>query len=142
MVLRKTCLHLIVLVWPLIAGAILGSASTVSGLFVDQTTSGTYSIGANGRGLVSNITVTFASISTSMLGIFAIGLPLFARRKPLRKRFRAFAILCLTALIATTLAGCPEVPNRLVFYVISPTKVVVIHESQLDHTPVVTIIEK
>ena len=120
----------------------IASASVVSGLFVDQTTSGKYSIAANGRGLVTNITITTAGIGGAMLGIFAMSLPLFARRKLLRRRFRAFAVLCLTTVIATTLAGCPVPANQLVFYVVSPTKVVMIHESSVDHTPVVTIIEK
>jgi hypothetical protein len=121
----------------------IASASVASGLFVDQTTSGMYSIAANGRGTISNITITTAGIGTTMLGIFAIGLPLFARRNPLRKRFRDFAMICLTVLMVATLAGCPlPHPDRLFFYVISPTKAVMIHESSFDKTPVVTIIEK
>ncbi len=69
---------------------------------------------------------------------------LLVRRKPRPNTSRpAFAMFCLTVLIATTPAACPHPrTNELVFYVISPTKAVVIHESKVDQTPVVTIIEK
>jgi hypothetical protein len=120
----------------------IASASDVSGLFVDQTTSGMYSITANGRGVVSNVTITAAGISASMFGIVVILFPRFACRKPLRKTSGpTFAMLCLAALIAMTLEAC-TFPSQLVFYVISPTKAVMIHESRIDRTPVVTIIEK
>ena len=120
----------------------IASASDVSGLFVDQTTSGMYSIAANGRGVVPNVTITTAGISASMFAIVVMLFPLFACRKPLRKTsWPAVAMLCLAALIAMTLEAC-VFPSQLVFYVISPTKAVMIHESRIDHTPVVTIIEK
>ena len=116
--------------------------STVSGLFLDQTTSGTYSVAANGRGTVTNINITTPSISISIVGISIAVAFLLASRKRRRDTFRpAFAMFCLTVLIATTPAACPQ-PGRPVFYVISPTKAVMIHEAIFDRTPVITIIEQ
>jgi hypothetical protein len=69
---------------------------------------------------------------------------LLVRRKPRPNTSRpAFAMFYLRVLLATTLAACPRPgTNELAFYVISPTKAVLIHESKVDQTPVVTIIEK
>jgi hypothetical protein len=121
----------------------IASASVASGQFIDRTTSGKYSIATNGRGFVQNITITTAGIGASMLGVFAIMLPVGIFRRRLRERSRAaLAIFCLTALMATSLGACIPPVNQLIFYVISPTKAVLMHESRSDHTPVVTIIEK
>lgn len=120
----------------------IASFSTTSGLLIDQTTTGTYSIAANGRGTVRNITITTAGISTWMLAIAVAITILLGWRKPRRNSSRpAFALMCFTVLIVTTLASCTFV-NQLVFYTISPTKAVMIHEGAFDRTPVITIIEQ
>jgi hypothetical protein len=117
------------------------SISDTSGLIVEQTNSGTYLVAANGRGTVLTARITTAGIGTAILGIFALGAPLFMPRKPLRKKFQAFALFCLTALIATTLAGCPAT-NELAFYVISPTKAVAIRQATSVSAPVVRFFEQ
>jgi hypothetical protein len=52
------------------------------------------------------------------------------------------ALFGVAVLIAPTLAGCPRVTNQFVFYMISPTKAVMIHEATSDTAPGLTILEQ
>jgi Putative Ig domain len=120
------------------------SVSNTSGLFVSQTTSGTYSIDTNGRGTVTKLSITNAMISTP-LWAFAAAAILLGRRRPRRRRSRpGFALFCFAALMAVTPAGCPPIilTNQLVFYVISTQKAVMIHQQTGNTSPEITIIEQ
>ena len=118
--------------------------SDTSGLFVNDKTTGTYSVSANGRGTVTKLTVTLAGIGGSLVSLLLLlslllG-RLISRRSPSR---RSLAWFCAVVLIGPALAGCPVPhPNQLVFYMISPTKAVMIHEGTTDTAPGITIIEQ
>jgi hypothetical protein len=120
------------------------TASTLSGLFVNQTTTGTYSVAANGRGTIKSLVITTAGIGGSLaplLFLFWLVLGrLISRRNPSR---RTLALFCAAVLIAPMLSGC-ELPrtNQFVFYMISPTKAVMIHEALSDTTAGITILEQ
>jgi hypothetical protein len=118
--------------------------STPTGLSVDQTTSGAYSIDTNGRGSIASLVVTSAITNNAALGAFFAGASLFVWRKPRRKRSRhAHAMFFLTLWLVSTPAGCPKIPfNKLVFYVLSPTSAVMLHEGSSDAAPVITFIEQ
>jgi hypothetical protein len=126
------------------------SASTVSGLFVNQATTGTYSVGANGRGTVTSLVITTAGVGGSLVTLFLLLClllgRLISRRNPSR---RTLVLFCAAVLIAPMLAGCVTGVDQFVFYVISPTKAVMIHEASSfgtkfpgDPTPGITIIEQ
>ena len=118
--------------------------SNTSGLFVNDKTTGTCSISANGRGTVTKLTVTLAGIGGSLLSLLLflsllLG-RLISRRRPSR---RSLAWFCAAVLIAPALAGCPlPRPNQLVFYIISPTKAVMMHQGSLDTASGITILEQ
>jgi len=121
--------------------------SSVSGLLVDQTTSGTYSIDANGRGTVAIVTVITAGFSSSMFALAVAAAIWLGRKRPRRNTCRpGTPIFCFAIWIATTPAGCPKRPpkftNQLVFYLISPQKAVLVHQQSFTATPEITIIEK
>ena len=118
--------------------------STQSGLLVDQATSGTYSIDPNGRGVVRGITVTTASVGSSVLALIVTAAMLLGRRKSRENASRiGFATCFLAIWIATTPAGCPvKVTNQLVFYVVSSQKAVLIHQQSFTAAPEVTIVER
>jgi hypothetical protein len=121
------------------------NGSTPSGPSVDQTTSGTYSISAEGRGAVTSLSVTNAGISASTVALAVVIAVLIGWKRPRQNTSRpVFASICCVALFATTPAGCPPPPktNQLVFYVISPSKAVMIHEQTLAYTPDVIVIEQ
>ena len=131
------------------AGVLSESAnlSTLSGLLVDQTSSGNYSIDPSGRGVVTGVTVTIAGVGSSILALAIAAAMLLGRRKPRQDISRVgFATCCLTIWIATTPAGCPHPPikltNQLVFYTISPQKAVLIHQQSFTAAPEVTIVER
>jgi hypothetical protein len=124
------------------------TASTVSGLFVNQTTTGTYSVSGNGRGTITSLKITAAGIS-GLFGLLLLPWLVFGRsvsRRNLSRR--GLAMFCVVILIAPMLAGCfPPSVNQLVFYMISPTKAVMIHEAKgvrqtPDPTPGITLIEQ
>jgi len=120
------------------------SASTTSGLFVDQSTSGTYSIATVGRGTVTSLSVTSAGFSVSAI-MFAILIALLAgEKRGWRHTSRpTSAAFCCLVLLATTPESCgPQITNQLVVYMISPDKVVMIHEQSTSHAPEITIIER
>jgi Putative Ig domain len=113
--------------------------SSISSRVIDESTSGNYSVATNGRGTVTNIRAVDASMI--VLGLLVLMAPVLGSRKPRSKSLSA-ALMCLTILFATIAAGC-TFTNQLVFYAISPTKAVMIHQSQiLDPAPVISIIER
>jgi hypothetical protein len=123
----------------------------VSGLFVNQTTTGNYSVSTNGKGTVPNFTVTTAGVSGSLVSVLLLLWLLLGRfRSPQspRKASRRTLVLFSLVVIAPMLAGCPiGGVNQFVFYQISSTKAVMIHEASgaretPDPTPGVTIIEQ
>jgi Putative Ig domain len=127
------------------------TASTVSGLFVNQTTTGNYSVSTNGRGTVANFTVTTAGVSGSLVSVLLLLCLLLGRfRSPQspRKVSRRTLVLFSLVVIAPMLAGCPiGGVNQFVFYQISATKAVMLHEASgfretPDPTPGITIIEQ
>ncbi len=120
------------------------SVSATSGLFVNQTTTGTYSVGGNGRGTVTSLVITTAGVSgslvTLLLLLWLLLGRLISRRNPSR---RTLALFGVAVLIAPMLAGCPPLrTNQFVFYMVSPTKAVMIHEASSDATPGITILEQ
>jgi hypothetical protein len=119
--------------------------STPSDLFVDQSTSGSYSVEANGRGTVTSLVVTSTVVNASMLGMFGVVFSLLAWRRPRKQMSRpGYAMFCLTLFIVSTPAACPfpNFVNKLQFYTISPTRAVMIHVATFDTAPAITIIEK
>jgi hypothetical protein len=121
------------------------SLSVTSGLVVKQTTTGTYSVTGNGRGTVTSLVITTAGIRGSLISLLLflsllLG-RLFSRRNPSRWTLAAFDVAIL---IAPLLAGCPrpQPTNEFVFYIISPTKAVMMHEASSDPTPGITILEQ
>jgi hypothetical protein len=121
------------------------NASTLSGLSVDQTTSGTYSISAEGRGAVTSLSVTNAGINAYAVALAVVIAVLIGWKRPRQNTSRpAFAAFCCVALLATGPAGCPPPPktDQLIFYIISPSKAVMIHEQSFAYTPDVVVIEQ
>lgn len=118
--------------------------STSSGLFVDQISSGTYTIAANGRGVVSNVIVTTAGVGASMFALAFVAAFCLRRKNSQSNKSRAvFAPFCLALWLATTQAGCPpKLTNRLVFYVVSPSKAIMIPEQSFITNAQVSIIEQ
>ena len=121
----------------------IANFSSTSGLSVDQSTTGAYSIATNGRGTVTSLSVVTAEFGGPIVGmLFTVG-AFFSRKRWRRKSSRpGFAAFCITMLLATTPAGCPTFTNKMVFYVISPTKAVLFHEGSFDQAPAITIIEQ
>jgi hypothetical protein len=118
--------------------------SGTSGLFVNDRTTGTYSISASGRGTVTSLTITVAGVGGSLVSavlLMSLLLGHFSRRKLSR---RTLALFCGACLIAPLLAGCPQPrpTNQFVFYIISPTKAVMMHEASSDSSPGITILEQ
>jgi hypothetical protein len=121
------------------------NVSVNSGLFVDQTTTGTYSISSNGRGEVTILTVTNAGFSSLIFAMAIVAAFVLYRGKPRRNSTPSrLAIFCVVILMATAVAGCPfpHLTNKLVFYMVSPTKVIMIQESSFTHTPEISFIEE
>jgi hypothetical protein len=115
--------------------------STTSARFIDQTTSGAYSIAENGRGVVTGVQVTATNVRASMLGLLVVVPLLFGARKTRSNPRSGYTMLCLTVLLAATLASC-TLPNQLVFYIVSPTRAVMMPEQSFNVTPVISIIER
>ena len=121
----------------------LTNASTTAGWFVDQNIEGTYSIKVQGRGTVTSLNISTAGIASSKPTIVLLLAVLFGCFRARRHKSR-IAMFCFAVWIATTPAGCPRFgfTNQLVFYMVSPTKAVMINEQTSDRTPEITIIEQ
>jgi len=120
--------------------------SNTNGLFVSQTTSGHYSIVANGRGTVTGLTFS-TEIKTASLFALAAGLIFAGLRKPRKREARpGLALFSFAVLLAITPAGCPcltcGLTNQLILYMISPQKAVMIHQATGHPVPEVTIVEE
>jgi hypothetical protein len=120
------------------------NVSTTTDLFVDQVTSGTYTVETNGRGTVSSLVVTLTVVNASMLGMFGAVFSLLVWKKPRKQMSRhGYAAFCLVLLTFSMPAACPRFGvNKLQFYTISPTRAVMIHVATADSAPAITIIEK
>jgi hypothetical protein len=126
------------------------TASTLSGLFVNQTTTGTYSVISDGRGTVTKLVITTAGVGGSLVSLLLLLCFLLSRLISRRtSSWRTLALFAGVVLIAPMLAGCPPPngANQFVFYQISPTKAVMIHEvsgfRQIpDKAPGITILEQ
>ena len=107
-------------------------SSTTSQLIIGQVTTGTYSVETNGRGTVTSLVTTtgmlpvLAFIFVGLFFIFALA-PGWRRGPTLRPALRpAFALVILLAAILLSSAGCVIPKPQLIFYTISPTKIVVL----------------
>jgi Putative Ig domain len=125
------------------------TVSTVSSLFVNQTTTGTYSIDPKGQGTLPHFTLTTAGASGSLVSLVLLLCLFFSRFGS--RRYLSWRTVALFGLVvvAPMLAGCP-IPggvNQFVFYQISPTKAVMMHEASgfreiPDRTPGITVVEE
>jgi len=120
------------------------TASTLSGLFVNQTTTGTYSVTGNGRGTVTSLVITTAGIGGSLISLLLFLLLLLGRLFPRHPSRRALAAFGVAVLITPLLAGCPRPrpTNQFVFYMVSSTKALMMHEASSGVTPGITILEQ
>lgn len=124
------------------------SVSTTSGLFVDQAITGTYGISGNGRGTVTSLVITTAGVRGSLVALLLLLLlllgRLMSRRNPWRLALGAFLLLVFFAVLFAPTGRSmrrPPPPNRIVFYMISPTKAVMVHEAS-NTPPGITILEQ
>jgi hypothetical protein len=110
----------------------IANLNTVSGAIVDQSTTGTCTITADGRGTVASLSVVSAGFGGPVFGVLVLVIVLLSCRKMGRSSSRpGFAVCCFALLVATTPTSC-NVTNQLVFYVISPTKTVMFHQATVD----------
>jgi Putative Ig domain len=118
--------------------------STSAALTVNELSSGSYTIGTNGRGLVTSVIISLAGFSPWMvLACLAIWLFFAYRERHFSKSRPRFAAYCMMAWVAVVPEACPHPgPNEIVFYLISPSKAVTIHLGTADKLPPVTIFEQ
>lgn len=125
--------------------------SATSGVDVGGIITGTYSIMMNGRGTVTNLFTTamitpwpvIILIAAAALLLAYAKLQVHARRPVLRRAFAAMGLAFVIAGSArTAFIRRPPPPPRLVFYMISPAKFVLIDQNVKDANPVVTIFEQ
>jgi len=121
------------------------SASGPSGLSVSQMTTGSYSIAGNGRAIITSLVVSAAGIGGSLVG-FLLLLCIFlgriiSRRNHWRFGLAMFLFVLLMAPKARSMRRPPP-PNQIVFYIVSPTKAVVIHQVSTSVIPGITILEQ
>lgn len=121
------------------------NASGPTGLSVSQTTTGSYSIASNGRATITSLTFTTAGMHGSLVFLLLLLCLLLGRLASRRNPWRSGLAIFFLALLAAPAARSvhrPPPPNQIVFYIISPTKAVVIHQVQSDATPGITILEQ
>jgi hypothetical protein len=117
--------------------------SMTSGLVVNELTSGSYTIGTSGRGVVTGLIISLAGFGQWMILACLAAWFLFSYRERRRSRLEPrFAAFCMLAWVAAVPAACPPRPNEMVFYLISPTKAVMVHLSTTDRTPPVAVFEQ
>src|SRR5579863_1015413 len=125
----------------------LADISDTGGLHVDQTTTGSYSIAPSGRAEVSGLSVVTAGVNFWAFALALVVAALLSWKKRTRTSIGAsIAILCIGAWLSAvqTWAIKPPPPHvdRLVFYVISPTKAILIEENNYSGTADVTVLEQ
>lgn len=125
------------------------TAATVSGLFVGQTTTGTYSVSGNSRGTVISLVITTAGVPGSLVALLLLLLLLLgclkSRRNPWRLSLAAFLLAMFLAFLFAPAGRSIRPPprtNQFVFYMISPTKAVIMHQGSSDAAPGITILEQ
>jgi hypothetical protein len=126
--------------------SLFADVSTTSGWFVNQSTKGTYSITTQGRGVVTGLDVSSASINSwTLFASLFIGIPfVYGSRKchNLRGRKTAFCLALWIVAVAGP-AGCPpQNTNQLVLYVVSPAKALMVNEQSLGGSPQITVLEQ
>jgi hypothetical protein len=126
------------------------SISATSGLSVNQTSTGSYTINGNGRGTVTSLVMTTAGVRGSLgalllLPCLLLG-RLLSRQKPRVSVLTAFLLLFFLAFLfapaGSSMRRPPQNVNQLVFYMISPGKAIIVHEGLSDAAPGITIIEQ
>ena len=118
--------------------------STTTGLIVNELTNGSYTIGANGRGVVTSLVISLAGFTPWMiLAILGISFALSYRRRGRSRPRPTLATFCMLAWVAAVPEACPRPqPNEIVFYLVSPTKAVMVHLSTTDQVPPVVVFEQ
>ena len=118
--------------------------STTTGLIVNELTTGSYAIGTNGRGVVTSLVISLAGFSPWMiLAFLAVWFALSYRERRRSRPRPTLATLCMLAWVAAVPEACPRpAPNEIVFYLISPTKAVMVHLSTTDPLPPVVVFEQ
>ena len=118
--------------------------STTTGLTVNELSSGSYSIGTNGRGIVTGILISLAGFTHWIILACLAAWFFFSYRERRCSRVKPrFAAFCMLAWVVVVPEACPPPrTNEVVFYLISATKAVTIHLSTLDKLPVVAIFEQ
>ena len=115
--------------------------SNTAGLFVHQKVTGAYSVAANGRGAVTNL-ITTAGIGGPVVAIVAAIWLFLSRRMSGKGTSRpATATFCFALMIAAIPQSCTTI-NKLVFYVISPQRAVMIPERSFNGAPEITILQR
>jgi uncharacterized membrane protein YoaK (UPF0700 family) len=116
--------------------------STTAGLIVGQVTTGGYAVASNGRKTVTSLTTS--AILPVPLAIISLVIATFCvprlRRQRILKPVLAATVLMTLAIAG--LAGCVFPKPQLVFYVIFPTKFVLIDQTKSDATSTVAIFEQ
>ena len=94
---------------------------------------------------MTSLVITTAGIGGSLISLLLflsllLG-RLFPRRHPSR---RALAVFGVAVLITPLLAGCPrpQPTNQFVFYMVSSSKALMMHEASSGVTPGITILEQ
>lgn len=125
----------------------LADLSNTGGLDVDQSTTGAYSIASNGRAEVSNLSVIAAGVNFWGFALALVIAALLSWKKRTRKRLAAsLAALCIGAWLAVpptwAIKRPPPHMDRLVFYVISPTKAILMEENNYSGSPALSVLEQ
>jgi hypothetical protein len=109
-------------------------SSTTSQLTLGQVTTGTYTIATNGRGTVTSLVTSSAIITVLSLGSFSLILALVCAPRLHRHTLPrpAFALVLVLGAILVTTTGCIFPKPQLIFYVISPTKFVVMNQTSMS----------
>jgi len=117
--------------------------STTTGLIVNELTSGSYTIGTNGRGQVTSLVISLAGFTPWMILTCLAVWFLISYRERWRSRLKPkFAAFCVFAWVGAVPEACRPKPNEIVFYLISPTKAVTVHLSTTDPIPAVAVFEQ
>ena len=117
--------------------------STITGLIVNELTSGSYTIGTNGRGQVTSLVISLAGFTPWMILTCLVAWFPISYRERWRSRLKPkFAAFCVLAWVGTVPEACRPKPNEIVFYLISPTKAVTAHLSTTDPIPAVAVFEQ
>ena len=121
----------------------VASLSGTGGLVVNETTTGTYELDSSGRGNVTSLQVAAANVGSSILALVMMAWLIFATRKSQKQNPKSMmALFCFAIWLLQTPHACRKVNiNKLVFYLVSPTKAVLMPEQSNSTTTQITIVE-